>query len=182
MQELIYHKHTHQAHVMLGGKAYPIGHERQLCAYLLNNILGGGAMNSLLNIRLREQKGLVYTVESIYTPLSDTGYWSVYFATDPENKEECLRLVKQTLRELAEKGISEAAHQKALRQIKGQMAISAENRENSALAMAKSVLYRNHSASWEEVYERIAEFTTEDLRETAAELFREDNLYCLQYC
>ncbi len=138
-------------------------------------------MNSLLNIRLREQKGLVYTVESIYTPLSDTGYWSVYFATDPENKEECMRLVKKTLRELAEKGISESAHKRALRQLKGQMAISAENRENSALAMAKSVLYRNESASWENVYEQIAAYTTEELRETAAELFAEDNLYCLQY-
>ena len=62
-------RHTHQMHVMLGGLAYPLGHEKQLGAYLLNNILGGGSLNSRLNLSLREQKGLVYTVESQYVPL-----------------------------------------------------------------------------------------------------------------
>lgn len=177
-----FHKHTHQAHVMIGGVGYPISHERQLCAYLINNILGGGAMNSRLNLSLREQKGLVYTVESIYTPLSDTGYWSVYFATDPENKAQCMDLVKSELERMKDGAFSEAMLQKALRQLRGQMAIAAENRENMALAMAKSVLYRGRSFLWEETFAKIAEYTVDDVRETARELFAEGNIYCLQYC
>ena len=73
-KERTFKRHTHQVHAMLGGKAYPIGHENQLAMFLLNNILGGGSLNSRLNLSLREAKGLVYTVESSYTPLSDTGY------------------------------------------------------------------------------------------------------------
>ena len=49
-----YHKHTHQVHAMMGGKAYHLGHERQLPMFLLNNILGGGSLNSRLNLSLRE--------------------------------------------------------------------------------------------------------------------------------
>lgn len=179
---LLMHKRTHQTHVMLGGHAYPVGHPNQLCAYLLNHILGGGSMNSLLNMSLREQKGLVYTVESIYTPLSDTGYWSVYFASEPENKEECLRLVKKTLNQLREKPLSDTAHRRALRQLRGQMAIAAENRENSALSMAKLMLYRGYAPSWQDSLAIIEKYGPEDLRRVADDFFREENCYCLQYC
>ena len=177
-----FRKHTHQAHVMLGGRAYPIAHERQLGLYLLNNILGGGAMNSLLNMELREQKGLVYTVESIYTPLSDTGYWSVYFACDPADREQCLSLVNRQLDQLMEKPFSEAFLRRAKRQLRGQLAISAENRENNALSMAKMMLYCNKAAQWEETMAIIEKLTAADLQKVAAEVFAPANRYCLQYC
>ena len=177
-----FRKHTHQAHVMLGGGAYPIAHERQLGLYLLNNILGGGAMNSLLNMELREQKGLVYTVESIYTPLSDTGYWSVYFACDPADKEQCLSLVNRQLDQLMEKPFSDAFLRRAKRQLRGQLAISAENRENNALSMAKMMLYCNKAAQWEETMTHIAKLNPADLQKVAAEVFAPANRYCLQYC
>ena len=177
-----FRKHTHQAHVMLGGRAYPIAHERQLGLYLLNNILGGGAMNSLLNMELREQKGLVYTVESIYTPLSDTGYWSVYFACDPADRERCLSLVHKQLDELMENPFSDAFLRRAKRQLRGQLAISAENRENNALSMAKMMLYCNKAAQWEETMTHIAKLNPADLQKVAAEVFAPANRYCLQYC
>lgn len=178
----IYRKHTHQSHVMLGGHAYPIGHEKQLAAYLLNNILGGGSMNSLLNIALREKNGLVYTVESIYTPLSDTGYWSVYFACDPENREKCLELVGRELDKLMDKPLADQLMRRAFRQMRGLMAISAENRENSALSMAKLMLYRGEAPRWEETLERISALTAHDLHVVSQELFDSSKRFCLQYC
>ena len=103
-----YKKHTHQVHAMLGGRAYEIGHEHQLAMFLLNNILGGGSLNSRLNLSLREAKGLVYTVESTYTPLSDTGYWCVYWACDPEDQEKSLGLVEKELDKLRETALTES--------------------------------------------------------------------------
>jgi len=179
---LLYRKHTHQSHVMLGGRAYPIAHERQLALYLLNNILGGGSMSSLLNLSLREQKGLVYTVESIYTPLSDTGYWSVYFACDPDDREKCLRLVSDQLDTLARKPLSDALLARAKRQLRGQMAIAAGNRENNALSMAKLMLYRGEAPRWEETLAIIDTLTPADINLVAAETFAPDNRFCLQYC
>jgi len=179
---LLYRKHTHQSHVMLGGRAYPIAHERQLALYLLNNILGGGSMNSLLNLSLREQKGLVYTVESIYTPLSDTGYWSVYFACDSEDRERCLQLVSDQLDSLARKPLSDALLARAKRQLRGQMAIAAGNRENNALSMAKQMLYRGVAPLWQDTLAIIDTFTPADINLVAAETFAPDNRFCLQYC
>lgn len=177
-----FRKHTHQAHVMLGGRAYPLAHERQLALYLLNHILGGGPMSSLLNLSLREQKGLVYTVESIYTPLSDTGYWSVYFACDPADREKCLELVSNQLDQLMKKPLSEALLKRAKCQLRGLLAIAAGNRENNALAMAKSMLYRGVSPLWEETMAKIDTFSSEEINAVAREIFAPDNRFCLQYC
>ena len=181
VREASYKRHTHQVHAMLGGRAYPLGHENQLDMFLLNNILGGGSLNSRLNLSLREAKGLVYTVESTYTPLSDTGYWCIYWACDPEDYEQSLGLVRNELHKLQEHPLSESALQKALVQLRGQMAISAQNQENSALAMAKSMLYHGHAPEWQEVYAKITETSPNTLLRIANELFCAENLYILTY-
>lgn len=174
-------KHTHQVHAMLGGRAYPLGHEKQLAMFLLNNILGGGSLNSRLNLSLREARGLVYTVESTYTPLSDTGYWCVYWACDPEDYGHSLGLVRDELGKLKEQALSDSALKHALVQLRGQMAISAQNQENSALAMAKSMLYHGRAPLWEDTFTKIAETSSKTLIEVANELFCAENLYILTY-
>ncbi len=166
---------------MLGGKAYPLGHLHQLAAYLLNNILGGGALNSRLNLSLREQRGLVYTVESTYTPLSDTGYWCVYFACDKEDKENCTQLVLDELRKLREHPLTGKQLAAAKQQLHGQMAIASENRENNALSMAKHMLYFGTSPTWEETFAKIEKITAEELQEVAQELYNEDKMTLLKY-
>lgn len=177
-----FHKHTHQTHCMLGGLAYPIGHNSQLGLYLLNNILGGAGMNSMLNLAVREKKGLVYTIESNYTPLSDTGYWSVYFASDEKDKEQCIALINKQLKQLADKPMSVVTLRKYQRQLLGQMAIMAENQENNALSMAKQVLYQNVAPTWQSTYKKIEQLTPHELFSIANECFRLAQISVLQYC
>ena len=176
-----YHKHTHQVHAMLGGKAYPLGHENQLAMFLLNNILGGGSLNSRLNLSLREAKGLVYTVESTYTPLSDTGYWCVYWACDPEDYTQSLDLVRRELDKLRNTPLSGSGLRTALQQLRGQLAISAQNQETSALAMAKSMLYHGHAPRWEETFKKIEQTTILQVLNVANDMFDEQNTYILTY-
>ena len=176
-----YKKHTHQVHAMLGGRAYKIGHALQLPMFLLNNILGGGSLNSRLNLSLRESKGLVYTVESTYTPLSDTGYWCIYWACDPEDYSLSFSLVRKELDKLMETPLSRSALQHALVQLRGQLAISAQNQENSALALAKSVLYRGYAPEWQETMRQIEQTTELQLQEVAQELFEAQKTFILTY-
>ena len=179
--EVSYRKNTHQVHAMMGGKAYPLGHEKQLPMFLLNNILGGGSLNSRLNLSLRESKGLVYTVESTYTPLSDTGYWCIYWACDPEDYTQSLAMVQKELDKLRETPLTQSALRHALIQLRGQMAISAQNQENAALAMAKSMLYHGSAPDWQQTFEKIANTTPQELFEMANDLFLAQNRYILTY-
>lgn len=180
-QHVSYRRHTHQTHLMFGARAYEIGNEKQLAMYLLNNILGGGSMSSRLNLSLREQRGLVYTVESQYTPLSDTGYWNVYMACEPLHKDACMELAMNELQRLRDTRLTSAQFQRAIRQLEGQMAISAENQENNALAMGKQMLYHNVAPTWQETFQRICELTPADLQEVAQEVYENSNIHVLQY-
>ena len=180
-REAHFKRHTHQVHAMVGGRAFAIGDENQLGMFLLNNILGGGSLNSRLNLSLRESKGLVYTVESTYTPLSDTGYWCVYWACDPEDYSLSSGLVRKELDKLMDVPMTDAALRHALIQLRGQLAISAQNQENSALAMAKSMLYRGSAPEWQETMRQIEQTTARQLQQIAQEVFSLPNTYILTY-
>ena len=176
-----YKRHTHQTHIMLGSHAYPIGHEKQLTMYLLNNILGGGSMSSRLYLSLREKYGLVYNIDSQAVPLSDTGYWNIYLACEPQHKEQCLELCHKELKQLRDTRLTAAQLQRALRQLEGQMAISAENQENNALAMAKQMLYHHHAPAWQETFAKVKEITSTQLQDVANEVFAPEKIYTLLY-
>ena len=176
-----YKRHTHQTHIMLGSHAYPIGHPKQLTMYLLNNILGGGSMSSRLYLSLREKHGLVYNIDSQAVPLSDTGYWNIYLACEPQHKVQSLELCHKELRNLRETTLTSAQLQRALRQLEGQMAISAENQENNALAMAKQMLYHHHAPGWRETFAKVKEITAEQLQDVANEVFAQEKIYTLLY-
>ena len=176
-----YKRHTHQTHIMLGSHAYPIGHEKQLTMYLLNNILGGGSMSSRLYLSLREKHGLVYNIDSQAVPLSDTGYWNIYLACEPQHKDQCLELCHKELKQLRDTRLTSAQLQRALRQLEGQMAISAENQENNALAMAKQMLYHHHAPAWQEVFAKVKEISAEQLQDVANEVFAPEKIYTLLY-
>ena len=177
----LYKRHTHQTHIMLGSHAYPIGHPKQLTMYLLNNILGGGSMSSRLYLSLREKYGLVYNIDSQAVPLSDTGYWNIYLACEPQHKDACLELCHKELKQLRDTTLTSTQLLRALRQLEGQMAISAENQENNALAMAKQMLYHHHAPAWRETYAKVKEITPTQLQEVANEVFVPEKIYTLLY-
>ena len=180
-QVRLYKRHTHQTHIMLGSHAYPIGHPKQLTMYLLNNILGGGSMSSRLYLSLREKHGLVYNIDSQAVPLSDTGYWNIYLACEPQHRDQCLELCHKELKQLRDTTLTSAQLQRALRQLEGQMAISAENQENNALAMAKQMLYHHHAPAWQETFAKVQQITPSQLQEVANEVFAPQKIYTLLY-
>ena len=176
-----YKRHTHQTHIMLGAHTYPIGHPKQLTMFLLNNILGGGSMSSRLYLSLREKYGLVYNIDSQAVPLSDTGYWDIYLACEPQHKDQCLELCHKELQTLRDVRLTSAQLQRALRQLEGQLAISAENQENNALAMAKQMLYHHRAPQWQETFAKVQQITPNQLQDVANEVFDPKKIYTLLY-
>lgn len=168
------HKNTSQSHVMMGVPALSMRHPQRHALLLLNNILGGGSLNSRLNASLREKHGLVYHVESNVTLYSDTGLFAVYFAGDPQQRERCIRLVKKEINRLLEKELTPLQLNLANRQWKGQLGIAAEQNENYTLAMAKRFLHTGRYLSLKEMFDRIDAITAEELHDTARYLFDTD--------
>ena len=172
---------THQAHVMVGTRAYAAGDERRWALYLLNNILGGPALNSRLSMALRERNALVYTVDSSMVSYSDTGLWSIYIGCDPDDTKRCLRLVRKELDRLMDKPLSESQLRAAKRQLQGQLAIAAENREQTILDCARTYLHTDKVRTVSDVMQHIATLTAHDLQCCAQELFSAEQLTTLIY-
>ena len=169
----------HQAHVMLGCRAFSYDDKRRLPLFLLNNILGGPGMNARLNLALRERNGLVYTVESTIASYSDTGCWSVYFGCDHHDVKRCLRLVRRELDRLMQQPLSERQLTAAKRQLKGQLTIACDNREQFALDIAKHYLHYGQERNIAEMLQQIDSITSTQLQDIAQELFAPEHLQML---
>ena len=178
-QTIVMEKHTHQAHVMIGTQAYDVHDDRRMPLYLLNNILGGPGMNAKLNLALREHNGLVYTVESTMVAYGDTGTWNIYFGCDEHDVKRCLRLVRKELDKFIEKPLSDAQLRAAKKQIKGQIGVACDNRENFALDFGKSFLHYGWEKNVDRLYEQVDAITAQQMQAVAQELFDEHRLTTL---
>ena len=172
---------THQAHVMLGNRAYGIHSDKRMALYLLNNILGGPGMNARLNLSLRERRGLVYTVESSMVNYSDTGAWCVYFGCDHHHVSRCLRLVRSELDKLASKPLTPSQLSAAKRQLKGQIGVACDAREGFALSFGKSFLHYGWEREVERLFQSIDNVTSEQILSVAQEVFNPEQITTLVF-
>lgn len=172
---------TDQNHVLLGGRAYAMRQDQYVPFLVLNNLLGGPAMNSKLNLNIREKYGLTYSIHSFYTPYVDTGMWGIYYACEPRNMERIRRLVGRELRQFWEKPLGVIRLSQAKKQLVGQMTLGYENLLNQMLGMAKDMLDFGTITPFGAYVAAIEQVTAKEIQDTAAELFREQPIYTLLY-
>lgn len=174
-------KHSHQAHVIIGTRGYGGNDSKRTTLFLLNNILGGPAMNSRFNIVLREHSGLVYTVESFTSSYIDTGVWGVYFGCDESKTERCCKLILRELDKMASEPLSPARLAAAKRMIKGQMLLSRNNYENYSIGMGRTFAKYGRHRDIGEICQRIDAVSSSNIQQVAADLFAPESLTTLIY-
>lgn len=170
-----------QAHTMIGAPAYSLYHPYKTGLLLLNNLLCGTGMSSILNLQIREKHGIAYSIESGYSPLSDTGIFTVYFGTDKEKTNKALSLIYKEFRKLKETPLTEIQLQRAKNKFIGQIALGEENRIGLIISMAKSLTDYDKIDSLETVFQKIEAVTTADMANIANEMLDEKNLSVLSF-
>lgn len=159
---------SHQAHTIIGKQIFSMHDDRRYAAFLLNNILGGPGMNSMLNVAIREKRGYAYTVESSLSLLSDCGLFQIYFGSDEQHVAPSIRIINRIIDDLATKPLSEKTLQAAKRQYLGQLLVSGENKEAMALSLGKNYLYHNNVMTDGELAEHINALTAQQIMDCAA--------------
>ena len=180
-RRVVRRRDTAQSHVLLGCAAYSLYDSRRLALSLLANILGGSGMNARLNMRLREERGLVYHVECNYTPYTDAGLFAIYFGSSHRAEAEAIELVYDELERLVAEGLTPRALEQALRQTQGQLILAAEQKEQHFLSMGKSFLHTGRFESDEELQQRLSKLTPALLHEVAVALFDRSAFHELIY-
>ena len=178
--EEVINKRNHEANAVIGGYAPSLYEEKErIATSLMSNILGGPAMNSILNNILREKHGWVYGVESSYTQYSDTGIMAISLGCERENTEKCIDAVRREISKLQDNALTDRKLRAAKKQFLGQIAISSDNGEAQCLSMGKSLLAYGSVASAEEVKRQIEEVSADLIRAMACRIFAPDKTSCL---
>lgn len=172
---------TYQAHTLIGGKAPCLIDSERAEASVLLNILAGSAMNTRLNLLLREQKGWVYGVESGISVLPDVGWWQIYFGSDPSNAAEALEATLAELDSIKRNSLTPTALRAWVKQFKGQASMATENGEATFLNFGRQLLLKGYYDDIELLNKRLDTVTLDSLREVANQLFHPNNISTLVY-
>ena len=178
---VVLNKPISQSHCLLGGRAYAAPHPDKVGLLLLNNLLGGMGMSNRLNLQIREKYGIAYTIESNYSPLSDTGIFSIYFGTDTEKAEKAMRLVQKELKKLRDNQIGTIQLHQAKQKFIGQIALAEENRMSLIISMAKSLLDHGYIDSLEQIFEKINQVTAPQLLKISNEILDDRQMTTLLF-
>ncbi|MFC1544233.1 M16 family metallopeptidase [Gemmatimonadota bacterium] len=159
-----------QVHVVAGAEGVSHGHEDRFALVLLLNLLAGG-MSSRLFQSLREERGLVYTINSITEFYEDTGVAGFYLACAPENVGTALELIQEELTGIAT-GNEVPAEElgSAKEQLKGHLMLALESTYSRMSRLAKGLLFEGRVMTLEETLAHIEAVTSHDLTRVTARL------------
>ena len=180
-QQIVVDKPINQAHYMLGVKTFGIYDDRKTPMLLLNNMLGGFGMSSILNLGIREKYGIAYTIESNFTMYSDIGHFNIYLGTDEEKLRKAVSLVFKELKKLREDTITPYQLKQAKQKFKGQIALAEEGRMSMIIAEAKNIIDYDKVIPLQEVFDKIDAVSSKDLLELSNEFFDESQLTSLSF-
>ncbi len=174
-------RHAHQTHIMLGCEAPSVYNPDKTAFALINNIIGGPAMNSWLNVAVREHYGFCYTIESQYEPYSDSGLFNIYAGVDHHAEDKALRLIRNELNRMADAKMSERQLQRACSQYSAQMAIAQADGGNEMQSIGKAYLGFDHVETIEEIHKELMSLTPEEIQRVAQRYFAADRMALLVY-
>jgi predicted Zn-dependent peptidase len=175
-KEIKLRRNIKQARCAIGRTSYKLTDHRRNTFNMLTNILGGGGMNSRLNMALREKRGYVYSVGAQYTPFTDIGLFAITFGTESSQLSKSVELVKQELGRLRDRKMGVIQLAAAKEQFLGQVAMAEENNLNYMTMLARNLLDLDKIPPVEEIFTKVRDITALKLQELANEMFDEDKL------
>jgi predicted Zn-dependent peptidase len=160
-----------QAHLIVGGYAPALRSPEYYAFGLINYLLGGPTMNSLLNLKIREKYGLVYSIYSFYNAYVNDGNWGVYAGCDAKQMERVRKLIEKELDALAHSPLSSTALARLKRQFIGGMILQTEHKTALLVGAAKDLLDFGELITLEQIVDTIQSLNPQDLQKAAFNAF-----------
>ena len=170
---------NYQAHAVLGGLAPSYHQDERIAMSLLINILGGPALNSRLNLSVRERYGYAYSIEANYHTFADTGYWQIYFGSESKIVNKTLALIDKELEKLCDKTLSASQLIQAKRQFKGHLALGMDVNSGLMQGLGKSMLAFGQIDTIAEMHQAIDKITAQEIQELAQKYLRKAEMSSL---
>jgi predicted Zn-dependent peptidase len=173
---LIEQKHElEQAHLIIAAPWPSARDENRYAASLLASVLGGGTSSRLWQ-RIREERGLAYSVGAGGSTFSDVGVFTIYAGTSPNHMDEVVDLSMEEMRRV----VNECIHEDELRIAKDQaissILLSLESSSARASALARQEIIHGRRITPDEIIRQIDSVTPEEVQEVARSYFTTESL------
>ncbi len=165
---------NYQTHGVIGGMAPSYKSDNRIPMSLLINLLGGPALNSRLNLTVREKYGLAYTVEASYNTYADTGFWQIYLGSESKNIDKAIELIYKEVKLLETKELTSIQLHRAKEQLKGHLALGMDSNSGLMQGLGKSMLAFNQIDTLQEMHQGIDKITSKQLLEMAATFIKRE--------
>lgn len=160
---------TEQANIVLGTQGISRFDDRRFTAGVLSAALGGG-MSSRLFQRIREERGLAYSIYTFSNSYTDTGQFGIYAGCQPGKADEVISLITGELAAVAEGGLTEAEVQRGKGQMRGAVVLGLEDSGSRMSRIGKSELVYGDVLGVDELISRIDAVTVADAADLAHDL------------
>lgn len=171
----VYNRKTEQVHICYGAEALDSRHPDRFALSVLENILGG-SMSSRLFQRIREERGLAYSVYSYHSLYKDSGNMTFYVGTRPANVNEVLVLIDKELDDIKTNGVADDELSRAKEHLKGQMVLGLESTRNRMTRLGRSEMTHGEILTIDDLVARVDVVTAAHVKDLAIRLFDKERM------
>jgi predicted Zn-dependent peptidase len=168
-------KNLEQAHLIISTPFVAAGDEKSYAADILTNALGGGTSSRLWQ-KIREEKGLAYSVGASAAMYQDCGVFSIYAGTSPKQTEKVLEIALKEMREIVKNGLTKEELELMKTQSIASILLGLEDSANRAATLAHLEMIHGRQISVEETLQKIEKVTVDEVRELARKFFQTDKI------
>ena len=162
-----------QGYKIIGYPAFRFEHKDRLILALVANILGGPSLNSILNLKIREEKGLTYQIEASYNAYKEGGLFSIFFSTEKKNVKETTRLVLKEINKIKKVRLSKQQLNKFKEQYIGQAIMAEENNSNLMVLLGKEQVLYNKVTTIKSFLKELNEIQSSDIQRVSSQVFKD---------
>ena len=165
-------KDTNQVHLCVNARGISLLDERKYVSSIIGSVLGGG-MSSRLFQKIREERGLAYSVYSYNSSFFEDGLFSVYAGTTKKDYKKVIKIIRDEFKEIKKNGIMEEEFIRCKNQILSSLVFSMENSKNRMERMGNSYILYGKVQNIKEVVEKIEKIKIEEIKTVASYMFDE---------
>jgi len=168
-------KDVEQVHVGLGFPGYVFEDPDKYAFSVVSSILGGG-MSSRLFQKIREERGMAYSVYCYPSVYREAGMLSLYAGTSPKNAVEAEKLMIEEVERMLHEGITETELTDTKEQLRGNFILAQENMSAKMNTLGKNLLLTGKIMTETDVLDRLKNVTMDDIHEVIERVFVMDKM------
>lgn len=171
----LFNKKSSQTHLCLGFPGVRFDDPNRYSLLAIHTYLGGG-MSSVLFQKIREEKGIAYSVYTFPDFYKDNGLIGVYMAADRRRLKAALEIIFRELRRLKKERISEERLAQVKEQMKGNTTLGLESAMSHMIRLGRFEIMAEKYVPLGDTLRAINKITADDIILMARQFFTEDRL------